>query len=89
MTVSLDELKTINTLLTLSDEELTALAQLMICREYAPGEMIFLEGDESSGIWFIYRGKVRIIKFSASGRTQALCIANSGKCVGTCPLFNQ
>ncbi|RMG88559.1 MAG: Crp/Fnr family transcriptional regulator [Chloroflexi bacterium] len=50
--------------------------------------MIFLEGDESVGLWFVLRGRVKIIKQSLGGRVQGICVMNRGKCFGSCPLFN-
>ena len=72
----------------LSDERLFSLSGYMVRRTYEQGELIFLEGDPAAGIWFILEGRVRIIKQSLSGRTQVLCMADSGKCFGSCPLFN-
>ena len=60
----------------------------MVCRTYAPGQFIFLEGDEAIGLWFILDGRVKIIKQSLNGRLQGLCLANRGKCFGSCPLFD-
>lgn len=84
-----DELKGIAALQGIAPQRLAELAKVMIRRTYAPGEIIFLEGEPATGIWFIARGRVRIIKQSLQGRTQALCVASAGKCFGTCPLFNQ
>ncbi|NPV65893.1 MAG: Crp/Fnr family transcriptional regulator [Anaerolineae bacterium] len=84
-----EELKGITALSGIAPERLAELAKMMIRRTYAPGEIIFLEGEPATGIWFIARGRVRIIKQSLQGRTQALCLASAGKCFGTCPLFNQ
>ncbi len=65
------------------------LSGMMVQRTYAPGELIFLEGEHASGVWFILSGQVKIVKVGGGGRIQALCIASAGKCFGTCPLFNQ
>ena len=82
------ELQAIAVLKDLPDEHLRQLAAVMIRRTYAPGQIIFLEGDSASGIWFVAQGRVRIIKQSLSGRTQGLCLVNQGKCFGGCPLFD-
>lgn len=88
MSTSLEELQSIAALHHLSEECQSHLAEVMVRRTFAPGELIFIEGEQTIGIWFVLYGQVRILKYSASGRTQALCIAHRGKCFGTCPLFS-
>lgn len=86
--ISVAELQSIKALTRLSDRQLQRLAPYISRREYAPGELIFLEGDPARGIWFVLKGRVRIIKHSETGRIQGLCTASSGKCFGGCPLFD-
>jgi CRP-like cAMP-binding protein len=89
MAIQLSELQTISALRHLSEASLCVLAAVMTRQTFAPGELIFIEGEQALGIWFVLSGQVRILKYSASGRTQALCIAHRGKCFGTCPLFTR
>ena len=84
----LEELRNIPSLQHITQERLQRLASVMVRRQYSQGEIIFLEGDPGAGIWFIVKGRVRIIKQSLQGRTQALCLASAGKCFGGCPLFD-
>jgi CRP/FNR family transcriptional regulator len=72
----------------LSNSQREALAMAMVRRTYMPGQLIFLEGDPSDGLWFIVEGRVRIIKQSLNGRIQGLCLVDRGKCFGSCPLFD-
>lgn len=88
MAVSIEQLRSIPVLEQTVPNDLELLAGVMVMRTYLPGELIFLEGEASSGVWFIAKGQVRILKISATGRVQALCVASTGKCFGTCPLFN-
>jgi CRP/FNR family transcriptional regulator len=88
MPVALSEVQNIPALRQISERDLPTLAQVVIKRTFAPGEFLFLEGEPAQGIWFILSGQVKIIKWSVSGRVQALCLANRGKCFGTCPLFS-
>jgi CRP-like cAMP-binding protein len=89
MSISIDFVQKIPAFQTLPKNESQILAQNMIARSYQAGQFIFFEGDETSGLWFILEGTVRIIKQSKNGRQQGLCTVNSGKCFGTCPLFDQ
>lgn len=67
---------------------LERLAEVMVQRVYSPGEIIFLDGDPSVGLWFVTQGRVKIIKQSLHGRILGLCLMDRGKCFGSCPLFN-
>ena len=86
--VQIEELKELDALRQIPPEQLAVLASAMVRRSYAPGQLIFLEGDPSSGLWFIAAGRVRIIKQSLNGRVQGLCLIERGKCFGGCPLFD-
>lgn len=88
MAIPLVDIQKIAALRNFSEEQLNLLSSLLIRRHYAAGELIFLEGDPSKGLWFVLSGRVRIIKMSGGGRVQALCVMDSGKCFGGCPLFN-
>ena len=86
--ISLIELRQLKSFASLNAKQIEKISQYMVRRTYAPGQFIFLEGDESTGLWFILDGKVKIIKQSSSGRMQGLCLVDSGKCFGSCPLFD-
>lgn len=68
-------------------EQLTLLASAMIRQTYAPGQIIFTEGEVSGSLWFVFEGRIKIIKQSLNGRIQGLCVMDQGKCFGSCPLF--
>jgi CRP/FNR family transcriptional regulator len=85
--VSLTELRQMSALQNLPEAQLICLAALLVRQTYQPGHFIFLEGDQGGGLWFIQSGRVKIIKQALSGRVQALCLVNRGKCFGSCPLF--
>ncbi len=88
MSTRLEDVQSISALCHLSEDCQHSLAEVMIRRTFAPGEMIFIEGEQAGGIWFVLNGRVRILKHSSNGRSQALCIAHPGKCFGTCPLYS-
>lgn len=86
--VKFSELREIRAFRNLPDEQVQVLASVMVRRDYVPGQIIFLEGDQASSLWFVYSGRVKIIKLSTNGRIQGLCLMNRGKCFGSCPLFD-
>lgn len=75
----------------LDQQDLDILGELIVERTFAPGEIIFVEGERSEGLWFIQSGRVRIFKSSPDGRELTLCLARSTNqfCMGTCPLFDE
>lgn len=73
----------------LTPNQLEHLADVMVRKAYAPGEIIFFEGDAAIGLWFVASGQVKIVKQSTSGRILSLCILRNGTCFGSCPLFSQ
>ncbi|MCB0113711.1 MAG: Crp/Fnr family transcriptional regulator [Caldilineaceae bacterium] len=51
---------------------LRQLAMLVTWHEYAPGAIVFLEGDLNNGLYSVYTGWVKVVKFSMDGREQVL-----------------
>lgn len=82
------ELQQIPAFDSLTQMQVDQLAGVMIRQTYSPGQLIFMEGDYSNGLWFVGEGRVKIIKQSLNGRVQGLCLMNRGKCFGSCPLFD-
>ena len=56
----------------LSDDIVTALANVAVARHYAAGAIIFSEGDPDSGLYMIEEGTVKICRYSKEGREQTL-----------------
>jgi CRP/FNR family transcriptional regulator len=83
-----DDLLEIAALKEVPLHQLERLATVAVWQTFSPGQLIFLEGEASGGLWFVQRGRVKIIKQSLSGRVMGLCMMSSGKCFGTCPLFS-
>jgi CRP/FNR family transcriptional regulator len=72
----------------LSESELNFLAQRAVPRHYAPGEMVFSEGEPCSGLYVVESGHIRIFKSSADGREQVLNIDGPGSSVAELPVFD-
>lgn len=86
--IRLNELREIPAFQNIPLEQVQRLAGCMVRRTYTPGQIIFLEGEKAGSLWFVHRGRVKIIKQSLNGRIQGLCLMNRGKCFGSCPLFD-
>jgi CRP/FNR family transcriptional regulator, cyclic AMP receptor protein len=86
--IKIDELQQIPVFKEMQANQTAHLAAIMVRQTYAPGQIIFMEGEQSRSLWFVFEGRVKIIKQSLNGRIQGLCLMNRGKCFGSCPLFD-
>jgi CRP-like cAMP-binding protein len=86
--VQVSELLRLAAFRSMPESQLEHMAAALIRQTYAAGQLIFLEGEPSSGLWFVAEGRVKIIKQSLSGRVQGICLVNRGRCFGSCPLFH-
>jgi CRP/FNR family transcriptional regulator len=83
-----DENTAPNVILTLSavpyfadaeSETLQAVAQAAICRHYGAGEMVFLEGEPSAGLYVVQEGWLKSVKMSPAGREQIVRFVGPGE----------
>jgi CRP/FNR family cyclic AMP-dependent transcriptional regulator len=72
----------------LTESELNFLTPRTVPRHFAPGEIVFSEGEPCSGLYVVEAGHVRIFKSSASGREQVLSIDGPGSSVAELPVFD-
>lgn len=72
----------------LTETELSFISERAVPRKYAPGELLFNEGDPCAGLFVIENGNVRIFKSSAAGREQVLAIDGPGSSVAELPVFD-
>lgn len=82
-----NELSEVSAFQALPSDQLERMAAVMVRQTYAPGQIIFVEGETTRSLWFVAQGQVKIIKQSLNGRIQGLCLMDRGKCFGSCPLF--
>ncbi len=72
----------------LTESELSFLAARTGVSSYAPGELLFSEGQACAGLYIIASGRVRIFKVSPSGREQVLAIEGPGGSIAELPVFD-
>jgi len=72
----------------LSAEELDAIAQRILVRRYAPGEVLFHEGEDCYGLHILGQGSVKIFKTSPAGREIMLTVESAPSSVAEVPLFD-
>lgn len=66
---------------------LRELAGLATWHEYAPGGVIFLEGEANTGLYCIQAGWVKVIKLSRDGREQVLRYFGPGEVFSEIGIF--
>ena len=72
----------------LTAAETAALAGRAIERRFAPGEVLFHEGEDCPGLFVLGQGSVKIFKTSPSGREVMLTVESAPSSVAEVPLFD-
>ncbi|PHR28328.1 MAG: transcriptional regulator [Desulfotalea sp.] len=72
----------------LPSEQIDALAEIAVLKNYGKGENIFFEGDVGIGFYVVGEGKVKISKISFAGKEHILHIFGGGEPFGEVPVFN-
>ncbi|MCB9383519.1 MAG: Crp/Fnr family transcriptional regulator [Bryobacterales bacterium] len=85
---TIETLRRVRIFSALSDQEIEEVAAHARPRSYAPGQVIFLEGDACEGMFLISDGKVRVFKTSPSGREMLLTMEQAPASVAEIPVFD-
>lgn len=72
------QLQTLSFFVGLSPTTLNELVKTAVHRTYTPGEIIFLEGELATGLYFLQSGWVKIVKSNPAGREQVLRFMEPG-----------
>lgn len=59
-------------------DQLDTLVEHAVRRSFASGQIIYLEGDESSGLWILEEGRVKAFKLAPDGQEFILRFFSSG-----------
>jgi CRP-like cAMP-binding protein len=73
---------------TLSEPDLRAVAQLAVPRAFAPGDVIFREGDASDTAYVVHSGHARAIRGHGDGRSITLAHFGPGDIFGELAIFD-
>ena len=72
---------------SLPDDQLSAIRQIAVEKQYNKGQTIFSEEDETKGLFVVVNGRVKIYKVSSEGKEQILHIIEAGQSFGEVTLF--
>lgn len=75
----LEQLRALAYFKGLDEETLSELARGAVWREYAAGEVVFLEGEASPGLHYLAAGWLKVVKVSLEGREQVLRFVGPGE----------
>lgn len=82
-----EHLRTVPYFAGLGAAALQELAGLATRHEYAPGALIFLEGEDNTGLYSVHAGWVKVVKFSLDGREQVLRYFGPGEVFNEISIF--
>ena len=72
----------------LNKEEMLEIAAITRDRTFEKGEMIYMAGDKGEKLYVIHSGKVKISRFTSSGKEQVIRILGPGEFMGELSLFS-
>jgi CRP/FNR family transcriptional regulator len=73
---------------SLEASALSDLAASAAWLQYAPGEVVFLEGDVSPGLHFLQSGWLKVVKASPEGREQVLQFLGPGEILNAIAIYS-
>lgn len=72
----------------LNHDEMLEIASITTDRTFDKGEMVYKAGDQSEKLYVIHTGKVKIIRFTESGKEQVIRVLGPGEFLGELSLFS-
>lgn len=72
----------------LSAKELSYLAKQAVAVHFKKGEMLFLSGENATGLFVIVDGKVRAFQHNAEGREHVMHMDTAGAVIAEVPVFD-
>jgi CRP/FNR family transcriptional regulator len=85
---TLEVLQSIELFSDVPSSELENLAKAAVGKEYAPGDVLFLEGQPCQGLWVISEGAAKIVKTTPQGRQLVLATQEAPSTVAEVPVFD-
>lgn len=73
----------------LEKEQMKEIMDSVQSVHYKKGEMIYRAGEESSSLYIVHRGQIKIYRISETGKEILIRILNPGDFTGEYALFNQ
>ena len=71
----------------LPDDQLNAIREIAVEKQFNKAQTIFSEGDQTKGFFVVVEGRVKIYKVSSEGKEQILHIFETGQSFGEVTVF--
>jgi len=68
-------------------DQLSAIRQIAVEKQFNKGQTIFSEEDETKGLFVVVEGRVKVYKVSSEGKEQILHIIEAGQSFGEVTVF--
>jgi CRP-like cAMP-binding protein len=72
----------------LSGKELAWIAERSVEVRFKKGAMLFVSGEEATGLFVIVGGRIRVFQHNAEGREQVMHVDTPGAVIGDVPIFD-
>ena len=72
---------------SLNNDELAELSKLATERSFRPDEFIFWEGDDPDYFYIVVEGRVKVVKYSSSGKEFIIAFFGPGEMFGEVAVF--
>jgi CRP/FNR family transcriptional regulator len=72
---------------TLDDDEKIEVALIANHKKIAKGESVYLEGNKDNTMYVVHEGKIKVSRYSESGKEQVIRILGEGEFLGELTLF--
>ena len=72
---------------SLNEDELAELSKLTIERSFKPDEFVFWEGDAPDYFYIVSEGRIKIVKYSSSGKEFIIAFFDPGEMFGEVAVF--
>ena len=82
-----DEIRELTEWRVLNAADIDNLNRIAHCREYRPGQLVFAEGDECRGVYFIQEGLIGVRKQDIEGESVLLRLTHAGDTLGYRPFL--
>jgi CRP/FNR family cyclic AMP-dependent transcriptional regulator len=73
---------------SLINEELADIAERAVKLHFRKGEMLFIAGEQASGIFVVLSGAIRVFQHNAQGHEQVVLVAGAGAVISDIPVFD-
>lgn len=73
----------------LNESALQAVCRAAVKREYAPGQLVILEGEPNTGLYIIEEGWLKVVKIAVDGREQVLQFLGRGEVFNAVAVFTE